>query len=103
MFNAINIFFLMNISILFFDKYLTLLQKNKISPKIVKKNCKMQYKIEGNKCGEICVCSLASPYTIRFGGVKPGSCLDIGYTTYKYSEEVWIGPFGKTFIDIYMM
>lgn len=93
--------FLMNASIILFSQKLNFILKNELSPKIVKNDCKVQYKIIEDKCGEICVCSLASPYTIRFGGVKPGSCLDIGYNKYKYSEEVWIGPFGKTFIDIY--
>jgi hypothetical protein len=91
----------MNSSILFFNKNLYFMQNDKLLPKVIKNNCKVQYKIIGEKCGEICVCSLASPYTIRFGGVKLGSCLDIGYKKYKSSEEVWIGPFGKTFIDIY--
>jgi hypothetical protein len=99
MFKVINL--LINASVLFFNKNLNFIQQNKLLPKVIKKDCNVQYKTIEEKCGEICVCSFASPYTIRFGGVKPGSCLDIGYKKYKYSEEVWIGPFGKTFIDIY--
>jgi hypothetical protein len=99
MFKVLNLF--INASVLFFNQNLNFTQQNKVLPKVIKNGCNIQYKIIGEKCGEICVCSFASPYTIRFGGVKLGSCLDIGYKKYKYSEEVWIGPFGKTFIDIY--
>ena len=103
MFNGFYFYFLMNISRLFFTQNIEVpfIQNNKFEPKIVKKNCKVQYKIDGDKCGEICVSSFAAPHTMRLGGVKPGSCLDIGYTNYQYSEKVWLGPFGNTILDIY--
>ena len=103
MFNCFYFYFLMNISRLFFTQNIEVpfIQNNKLEPKIVKKNCKVQYKIDGDKCGEICVSPFAAPHTMRLGGVKPGSCLDLGYTSYQYSEKVWLGPFGTTNIDIY--
>jgi hypothetical protein len=100
MLNILKFCFLININRLFFTQNTNLIKNIQI-PKSTKKNCQVQYKIEDDKCGEICVSTFAAPHTIRLGGVKPGSCLDVGYTEFQYSEKVWLGPFGTTFIDIY--
>lgn len=68
-----------------------------------KKNCHMQYKIKGEKCGDICVSSLAAPHTRRLGATLSGSCVELGYIKYLYSESRFIGPFGITTVNFYSM
>lgn len=66
-----------------------------------KSNCYMQYKIKDTICGDICVSPLAAPHTRRLGGTLPGSCVELGYIKYLYSESQFIGPFGYTTINVY--
>jgi len=68
-----------------------------------KKNCHMQYKIKGEKCGDICVSPLAAPHTRRLGATLSGSCYELGYKKYLYSESRFIGPFGITTVNFYSM
>jgi len=66
-----------------------------------KKNCYMQYKIKGEKCGDICVSPVAAPHTRRLGRTLSGSCVELGFIKYLYSESQFIGPFGITIINFY--
>ena len=99
--NVIYFCFLMNITKNFNTQYVNYISNERINLNYQKKNCHKQYKIKGEICGDICVSSLAAPHTRRLGGTLPGSCVEVGYTKYLYSESKFIGPFGITTINVY--
>ena len=93
--------FFMNFTKNFTTQNIKILTDDNLNLNYKKKNCYMQYKIKDTKCGDICVSPLAAPHTRRLGGTLPGSCIEIGYIKYLYSESQFIGPFGMTTINFY--
>jgi len=99
--NLIYFCFLMNLTKNFKTQYVSYITGDNINLNYKKKNCYMQYKIKGEKCGDICVSPSAAPHTRRLGRTLTGSCVEVGYTKYLYSESQFIGPFGVTTINFY--
>lgn len=64
-------------------------------------DCTVEYKIDGETCGELCLSSTIAPFAEQFGGVTKGNCKDQGYTTLDHEETVSMGPFGDATVEIY--
>ena len=65
-------------------------------------DCVQLYKLEDNTCGQVCLSSYIAPFAQKFGGVTPGSCNALGFSTFKTTQKVSIGPFGEVSVQIYV-
>ena len=59
------------------------------------------HKLINHECGEVLLSKKISPYAVRFGKLRPGSCQFQGYDVYARKEMVKMGPFGSVSVDIY--
>jgi len=64
-------------------------------------DCTIEYKIDGETCGELCLSSTVAPFAEQFGGVTKGNCADQGFSTFDHEESVDMGPFGKATVTVY--
>lgn len=65
-------------------------------------DCVQLYKLEENTCGQVCLSSYIAPFAQKFGGVTPGSCSALGFSTFKSTQKVSMGPFGEVSVEIYV-
>lgn len=64
-------------------------------------DCETLFKIDGNKCGQLCLSSTIATFAIKFGGVTKGTCDNEGYKIFDHSEQISVGPFGRFEVKIY--
>jgi hypothetical protein len=66
-------------------------------------DCVNEYKLDlnTNECGDLCLDPSIAPFAETFGGVKRGDCATLGYTVFERTEEIDMGPFGKSEVTIY--
>ena len=64
-------------------------------------DCTVEYKLDGETCGELCLSSTIAPFAEKFGGVTKGNCLEQGFSTFDHEEKISMGPFGDATVEVY--
>ena len=78
-----------------------ILQTNFNENKIYANDCTVEYKLDGNTCGELCLSSTIAPFAEKFGGVTKGNCKDLGFVVFDHEETISMGPFGESTVTVY--
>jgi hypothetical protein len=66
-------------------------------------DCVVERKIDTDAatCGELCLDSSISSLAEKYGGVSPGTCADVGFSTFDHTEKVSAGPLGDLEVNVY--
>ena len=66
-----------------------------------KKDCVEVYKLDGGKCGELCLGPYVSKFAVWFKNCTLGACKDVGYTSFDHNMTVKIARFGKFNVTVF--